>query len=69
MYTDRPVPPMTYRIRPDVSNDDLNSLFAAAWTHHQPRDFERECSGCMLIMNRISMRFIAAAALNPPLPD
>jgi GNAT superfamily N-acetyltransferase len=31
--------PVTYRISPLVANPALNSLFAAAWPEHSPRDF------------------------------
>lgn len=31
--------PITYRIKPNVRNHDLNALFAAAWPDHQPNDF------------------------------
>jgi GNAT superfamily N-acetyltransferase len=31
--------PVTYRISSPVANTALNSLFAAAWPEHSPRDF------------------------------
>lgn len=31
---------ITYRISPHVTNDDLNALFATAWTNHVPSNFE-----------------------------
>lgn len=30
---------ISYHVAPDVSNDDLNALFAAAWPNHQWSDF------------------------------
>jgi len=30
---------ISYHVASDVSNDDLNALFAAAWPNHQWRDF------------------------------
>jgi GNAT superfamily N-acetyltransferase len=32
--------PITYRIKPNVTNHDLNTLFAAAWPDHQPANFD-----------------------------
>lgn len=28
-----------YRVNPAITNDELNSLFAASWQNHQPTDF------------------------------
>ncbi len=33
------MPPIIYKIRPTLTNDDLNPLFAVAWQHHQTTDF------------------------------
>lgn len=35
---------ITYRIAPDVTDSELNQLFASAWTNHADRKFESELS-------------------------
>jgi ribosomal protein S18 acetylase RimI-like enzyme len=37
-----------FHISPAVSNDRLNSLFAAAWANHRPMDFQRVLSRSLL---------------------
>lgn len=31
--------PITYPINPNLNNEDMNSLFTAAWPDHRPTDF------------------------------
>lgn len=40
--TDSNAQPITYLVRPPLSNDPVNRLFAAAWPAHQPTDFQSE---------------------------
>ncbi len=37
---DTPTVSIRYRVSPAVSNEDLNAIFAAAWSGHTWRDFE-----------------------------
>jgi ribosomal protein S18 acetylase RimI-like enzyme len=37
---------ITLRISPPVRNDDLNTLFQAAWEHHDESDFEAILQHC-----------------------
>ncbi len=38
---------MEYRLNPAVGNDELNTLFAAAWPRHTDHDFSSELTHCL----------------------